>query len=380
VGVVVASQNLPRLFLSIPVGIISDRFDRRILLQATNLFGATSAFCISRAIGKPWFGFTGIVVVALMIGIFDVLETNICKPFVYDVVGREGAVNGLAMEQLADKLFGIIGGLAAGVLLLRGGGPFAYVGVAAAYGSSAAILFKAPRNAKLRHVVAVDGRPDGHELNDKPRSQALTSMFLALLRNPYVVTAGIIAFTAEAFAYSSDVLLPVFSRDIFKVDEAGYGMLIATRNAGGVFGLLILATVSRAIIPARRTLFAAAAFGLALMVFSTTTLYAAALGIIFFVGIAWAQLDSLLPAVMQLGVEDDRRGSATSIWSIARGLGPAGQLEIGGLATLIGVAPTLALNGGIVMLIALSMYAYLFHFCKDQTMRIGKQLHVKEFP
>ena len=39
VGVALAIRILPRLFLAVPIGSMSDKMDRRIMLQATSFFG-----------------------------------------------------------------------------------------------------------------------------------------------------------------------------------------------------------------------------------------------------------------------------------------------------------------------------------------------------
>ena len=67
--------------------------------------------------------------------------------------------------------------------------------------------------------------------------------------------------------------------------------------------------------------------------------------------LAWGSVDALLPTVLQQNVGDMDRGAAVGIWNLSRGFGPLGQLEIGALATIIGVAATQALNGLILSLI-----------------------------
>ena len=63
------------------------------------------------------------------------------------------------------------------------------------------------------------------------------------------------------------------------------------------------------------------------------------------VGVAWGSVDALLPTVLQQNVGNMDRGAAVGVWNLSRGFGPLGQLEIGVLATIIGVAATQALNG-----------------------------------
>jgi len=71
--------------------------------------------------------------VAAAVGTLDVALTTTSKALVYDLVGPEEAVNGIALETLADKLFGVFGALLAGVLLARVGGTAAFGAMSVAY-------------------------------------------------------------------------------------------------------------------------------------------------------------------------------------------------------------------------------------------------------
>jgi len=95
------------------------------------------------------------------------------------------------------------------------------------------------------------------------------------------------------------------------------------------------------------------------MAFSFSTSYLLSLALMGMVGLAWGSVDALLPTVLQQNVGDMDRGAAVGIWNLSRGFGPLGQLEIGALATIIGVAATQALNGLIfAVTVSIVMLAY----------------------
>ena len=121
VGAILATRNVPRLLLAIPFGTLSDRADRRLLLALANYGGAVSSLIVAIASGQEWFGYVALMFTSATSGVIDVAQTNWSKAYVFDVVGHKRAVNGLAMEQLANKLFGMVGGFAGGLLLLHTG-------------------------------------------------------------------------------------------------------------------------------------------------------------------------------------------------------------------------------------------------------------------
>jgi len=92
--------------------------------------------------------------------------------------------------------------------------------------------------------------------------------------------------------------------------------------------------------------------------FSMSTSYLLSLLLMGLVGIAWAGVDALLPTALQQNVDDSDRGAVMGIWNLSRGVGPLGQLEIGALAAIIGVAAAQAFNGALfAVIVILAMVA-----------------------
>ena len=194
-------------------------------------------------------------------------------------------------------------------------------------------------------LVMINPRATRSANDDDDATPGLWASIGHLLRTPAVLVFAVIALSAEVFAYSSEALAPSFARDILHAGEQGLGNLVAARNAGGVVGLLLLGSVARWVRPARLLPLICVGFGLALTAFSFSTSYLLSLALMGMVGIAWGSVDALLPTVLQQNVDDSERGAAVGVWNLSRGFGPLGQLEIGALATTIGVAATQAING-----------------------------------
>ena len=181
VGAALATRILPRLFLAVPFGSISDKMDRRVLLQATNFFGCGMAAAAALASLQGWFGFASVLMVSMFVGVFDVAETTLAKSYVYDVVGPDDAVNGLALEQLANKLFGIVGGVSTGFLLAVFGGVGAFAAMSVTYFLSALLLAAIPRIAP-----ATGAFRDLQAKSDDDASPGLWASIGHLLRTPAV--------------------------------------------------------------------------------------------------------------------------------------------------------------------------------------------------
>ncbi len=100
-------------------------------------------------------------------------------------------------------------------------------------------------------------------------------------------------------------------------------------------GLLILATTL--------------GYGLALIVFSRSSMFAVSLVLIMGVGMAAAMFDAMQWVLLQANVPDRFRGRAIGGWVFAIGFGWIGHLMLGAVAEQIGVQWTLTASGAAVL-------------------------------
>jgi MFS family permease len=359
VGIAVASRALPRIFLGVPFGALSDRHDRRVILQLTNFFGAAVSVGAVVTVFFDSLSFGMLVGVAVLVGVFDVAETSVSRALVYDLVGSKQALNGMALVSLADKLFAVLGALSAGLLLSLVGEGGAFAGMGVAYFLSALSL-AGVRRAYIWKENAKDVSPSEKRISipKKRPPGKFTKNLVMIWKNPGLLLLAGIAVTMEVLAFSSDVLLPSFARDIFKVGESGLGIMTAVRNVGGVVGVLVLAGISTRVRQGPLLGFACVAFGLGLVAFAGSPAFVLALFVLFLIGMMWASVDSLLPALLQYSVRDEERGASVGVWNLSRGLGPLGHLEVGAIAGAIGTSLALTINGGFIVIIVALIVLY----------------------
>ena len=352
VGIAVASRALPRIVLGVPFGALSDRHDRRMILQLTNFFGAAVSLGAIVTVLFDSLSFGMLVGIAVLVGVFDVAETSVSRALVYDIVGSKQALNGMALVSLADKLFAVLGALSAGLLLSIVGAAGAFSGMGFAYFFSALSLIGVKRAYRWEGNAAEGLSTEEETTIPKERPTGkFTKNLVMIWKNPDLLLLAGIAVSMEVLAFSSDVLLPSFARDIFKVGESGLGIMTAVRNVGGVVGVLVLAGISTRVRQGPLLGIACVAFGLGLVAFASSPAFALALFVLFIIGMMWASVDSLLPTLLQYSVRDEERGASVGVWNLSRGLGPLGHLEVGALAGAIGASLALTINGGLIIII-----------------------------
>ena len=118
-------------------------------------------------------------------------------------------------------------------------------------------------------------------------------------------------------------------------------------------GLAVLAALGEFRRKGMAFLIAIHVFGGALVLLAYAPSLAAVILVLAVISAAAALSDVLSQSLMQLNVPNDLRGRAMGSWILAIGTAPVGHVQIGGLATLLGVAFALTFNGlGLVVLAA----------------------------
>ena len=166
----------------------------------------------------------------------------------------------------------------------------------------------------------------------------------------------VMAATCEMFGFSFPVLVPVFARDILKVGAIGMGMINAFRSGGGLVAGLALASLGDFKQKGRLLLGMFLIFGVGLILYANSPVYAFALFFMGVVGVSAAGHDAMSQILLQLNVEEEQRGRAMGIWQLSIGFGVIGSITLGTLAETYGAQLAQNVFGGIMVLIVALMY------------------------
>ena len=93
-------------------------------------------------------------------------------------------------------------------------------------------------------------------------------------------------------------------------------------------------------------------FGVLLVLFASTQRFELALLFIAGVGAMAALFDALQLVLLQSNVPDEMRGRVIGGWSTALGWGWLGPIVLGGTAEAVGLQPTIAVAGALVVALA----------------------------
>lgn len=330
-GLVGLAQFIPMVTLTLAVGHVADRFDRR---RVAAICQAVEALAVGAILYALWTGSLtrgAILAVAMALGAARAFENPTLQALLPTLVAREIFPKATAWSASANQTAQIIGPAAGGLLYLIGPlAPFAF----------SALLFLAAA------LCALSIRPPTIERRVRPATLAsLFSGFAYVWSKP--VLLGVI--TLDLFAVllgSTTALLPIIARDVLATGSWGLGLLRASPALGALAMSVILAK-RQLDPPAGRKLFAAVAvFGGATVAFGLSNSLWLSMLALALVGAADVISVVIRLSLVQLSTPDEMRGRVSAVNFL--GIGTSNQLgdfRSGVVAALIGAVPAVIVGG-----------------------------------
>ena len=335
-GVIGAARILPYVLLSVPAGIVVDRYDRRLVLLVTDVargllmlllaaFVAVDAhvgWILAAAIAAACFStFFGPAIAALLPTLVDESEL--------------GQAN--SAWATLDNLAFVVGPALAGLLIAAGGLTLAFILNAASFAVVAIVLWRLPvRQASAATPEAADEPAEGRPAKEKAAWRGL----LRPLAGPFVLDS-----VGSFVGGGLGMLTVVIAIEVIRAGEAGTGYLNAAIGVGGV-----VAGIAAGVLVGRRLSVpllvggVVSGIGLAWLGLSSDLLAAmVAIGI----GVGGALLlDVVNTTLIQRTVPDEMRGRAVGVLQTTSSvLYAAGSLLFPILAGVVGVTALLITSG-----------------------------------
>ncbi|MBI5956963.1 MAG: MFS transporter [Chloroflexi bacterium] len=160
--------------------------------------------------------------------------------------------------------------------------------------------------------------------------------------------------------------MPVFARDILKVDASGYGSLMAAAGVGALMGAIGLAALGQYGPKGRLLTAGNLLFPATLLAFSLSRWYPLSLLILVAVGWSMVTQNATTNTLLQTTVPDHLRGRVMSVYILMfQGMMPFGSLQAGAVANAVG-APSALCLGAIIA----AGYALLVFWRRPQVRRL----------
>ncbi len=337
VGLFGAVRVIPYVVLSIPAGLIADRFDRRLVLLVSDLWrGSMMVLLTILVIANT--SVVAIAAVAILATCGSAFWYPAFGAYLPNLVTDErqlGPANS-AWSSLQNLSF-IIGPAVGGLLLAFGGVTVAFIVNALTFVVIAVILWSLPPSRPHPPVPAAseDGRSPALPSTSEPAAGP------SVARRPMAGLA-LIQIMAGFFDSGMQVLTVVLAINVLQAGEAANGYLNAAIGVGGLLGAL-----GSGVLVLRRSLGAPLllggfVFGIGLVILGIVPVLAVALVALVVAYAGAILLDVVLTTIFQRVVPDELRGRWSGIFqSVFTFAGVGGAFAIPVLVVNVGAAPTL---------------------------------------
>ncbi len=346
VGAVLSVRMVPSLFLGLLAGTIADMVDRLILMRVLNILLAGLAGGVGVLIFTDSLQVWHLFALAPVGGATGTLYMTLRQSYVYDIVGADHLMNGLAFVSISMRAGGLIGSLSMGFILGAFGSDTAYLALAISYIISTGILLL------IRSHSRSAANAGQHVWGNLKR------FGVEMRRNSTLATLVVLTALVEFIGFSSQVLMPSLAKDVLEVGPEGLGIMSAFRSIGGIVALVIVGIMGDQRRKGLSYLIVLVVFGAGLLLLGFASSFIVVIFVIAIVSGMMALSDIYSQSIMQVVVPDELRGRAMGAWVLATGTASLGNLQIGALASAFTIGIALGVNG--VALIALATLGLVF--------------------
>jgi MFS family permease len=334
-GMIMAITFAPRI-LGVISGTITDRIDKRWLLMIVNGIQTGSSIALGSLILGGDVQIWHVALIVLVNGTLNTFSMPTQQAFTVDLVGMRNTTNATSLTNMSMFIAGMIGPSLVGVLVnVIGFGVFFYIN-AICYGLATLLVFQIKR-----YQPALPPQP-----TQRVRSirQDIVEGFRYSWHNR-AVFGGIMVFViTNLFMWPCALtIVPVFTRDVLRLDAVGLGWLTAANRLGGFLMNLILASYN----PrgkGRLLLFACVAWGGAWLGFAAIPWLPISIVLLFTLGVTSSLTMTIATVILLTNARSDVRGRVMGIQTVAIATLSPGNLVVGALAETVGVIQTISIE------------------------------------
>jgi MFS family permease len=368
-GVIGFTGQIPSFFLAPVAGVLADRWDRRRLVIATQVFALVQAAMLALLVATGAVRVWQMVVLSLVLGIVNAFDIPARQAFIVDLVeDRADLGNAIALNSSMVNAARLVGPSIAGLLVAAAGEGACFLLNAASYlavmAALAAMRVRTPAPRRESRRLLLELREGfGYAFGSPPIRSVL-------------LLVALVSFSGMPYA----VLLPVFARDVFHGGARTYGLLMAMAGSGALAGTVYLAS-RRSVLGLDLVIaLTAVLFGAGLIAFALSGVLLPSLLFLVVIGFGAMAFVSSCNAFLQSIVDDDKRGRAMSIYVMALvGMAPFGSLCAGALAHGFGARNTL-LCGGVACVAGGVLFARKLSILREMVREIYTRKEVARVP
>jgi len=350
-GTTALATGLPQLTLLLFGGALADRFQKKRLLQLSQLGECCSALIILIALSTGYLSkdhpgtWWMLIMTSAFSGIFNGLALPARQAMIAELVDREKLMNAVSLTSMGQNISTLIGPSIAGFLI---GG----IGFKAVYGTMVGLYLTALTLTNfLPSTGAVSSSGSSTLVNVKEGLKYIRG-------KPTILFIIIFNLLCILLAMPRIQLMPIFAVDILKVGANGQGILQSI-SALGALG----ASLAYASLPSKKRgiimLLAGLNLGLALTVFAFSRSYLLSMGMMIFIGMGQTGHWSMGNILVQTLSDKEYVGRTMSVLLMCQATANLGTFFVGVITQFVGAQRAVGSLGIILVLVAVSSLVFV---------------------
>ena len=345
-GLVIFLQGVAWSFVALIGGVLADRYSRRSLLIATQLFTFLSLSLLAGLALTELVEVWHVYLTSLVFGASQALTMPARMAILRSLVNEDLMMNAVALNATQQHAARALWPASAGLLI-------GLLGVGAALlAAGSCSLFAVLFLLRLKGLREESDESPGH-----PVRQAQEGLRYAF-SSPVLRMVMLVNFSVAFFGLAYLHVGPGFGKEVLNLDAAEAGLFIMAAGLGSIIGSMGLILIE---IRDKNSLvvLATAGFGLSLLALSVNPWVPVAFLLMVLFGFSNATLSVTAQTIMQIASSPRYLGRVVSLWTLGGGIGALTALPIGLVGDAVGLRWSLGFVAAI--LVVLSVYLAVVH-------------------
>jgi MFS family permease len=356
VSYAVFAFGLPAFFLTIPAGVVADRWDRRKQLILTQSIALANAITLSVVVGIDLITPHLALLFAMISGATVAVSQPARQSLIPLLVPREHLMNGIIWGSLSQNLSQMTGPMLAGVLIatVSGSASFAALSILLVIGIVSVVALRVPppdESAPTRRPFALSDLLGGFA-------------FLKTTR-PLLVLALLYLATGIWIGGAIQALVPVLVKNTYHAGASGLGLAFTVQAIAAI--ITSLWTTQQGNLKNKGALFACGMMlgSLSLVGYGLAPTYAVALVFFASFGCATSLYSNMSQTILQTHSPPHLLGRVIAIITLSiQGFIPLGALQAGQVADVFDARFAAVYGGGVAFTLAFIVFAFYPRFRK----------------
>ncbi len=356
-GIVGALNTAPTLLVTLPAGVLADRYEKRKIIIATQSLAALQAFAIFALVWSGTVEIWHILALSLFNGLIMGVDVPTRHSIIVELSSKDMLLNAVAINSAVFNGTRIAGPAVAGLVIASFGTDMCFLINALSYLAIVGAMLM------IRIVRKVQDNKAGIIAQAK---EGLRYAKTHVVTRDLLLMTGVMSF----FVLQYGVILPAFAKEVLDVGPSGYGYMMSSLGLGAFIAAISIASVGHLVGQDTLARSGSIIAPVAMIGFGLFHYFWIECMLLVAVGFGMMTFLAVSNTIMQGQSPDELRGRVMSVRSfVFFGSMPLGALSVGFIAETIGVWQSVVLSGSICLLF--SIY-FVVHAAAKWPARLAK--------